>query len=64
MYTNFFLSCILNFFFPIYTINFLFFILVAIGRGIAQAPGLAGLTPEPALDLNHINPCVDSLCVL
>jgi hypothetical protein len=48
MYTKFFFFF---FFFSIYTIKFFFFFLVALGRGVAQAPGLAGLTPESALDV-------------
>jgi hypothetical protein len=37
------------FFFLIYMYNFFFFVLVALGWGVALAHGLAGLTPGPAL---------------
>jgi hypothetical protein len=37
------------FFFFVYTSNFFFPSLVAPWRGVAQAPGLSGLTPGPGL---------------
>jgi hypothetical protein len=52
------------FFIYIYTINFFFFFLVALGSGVAQAPGLAGLTPEPALSVNNSQDATTiSVCV-